>query len=164
MIFVLRETSAKALLEKRAQKTRNRTGDSRYTSILDDGVSPGQAFSRAIKRPLRLLVLHPIVLILSSYFAVIYGYLVSMFLVATVHLTDVRFSTFSSQHCRWYSLESTASQLAPPASPFWGSALAPLLARFLSPSGATGLLMLWSKRMVSESLSSACRLWRTLFR
>ncbi|KAF6827252.1 MFS multidrug transporter [Colletotrichum plurivorum] len=79
MFLVLRETSAKALLEKRAQKTRKRTQDSRYTSVLDDGISPGQAFSRAIKRPLRLLVLHPIVLILSSYFAVIYGYLYLFF-------------------------------------------------------------------------------------
>lgn len=76
MLLILRETSAKALLEKRAQKTRKRRGNPRYTSVLDDGVSPQEAFSRAIKRPLRLLILHPIVFTLSAYFAVIYGYLV----------------------------------------------------------------------------------------
>lgn len=78
MLIVLRETSGKALLEKRTKKIRKRTGDSRYRSALDDGVSPGEAFSRAINRPLRLLFLHPVVLVLSLYFAVIYGYLVSM--------------------------------------------------------------------------------------
>ncbi|GKT50452.1 MFS transporter prlG [Colletotrichum spaethianum] len=78
--FFLRETSAKILLERRAQKVRKRTGDLGYFSALAAGVSPSKAFSKAIKRPFRLLILNPIVLAFSSYFAVIYGYL---------HLTNV---------------------------------------------------------------------------
>ncbi|KAK1635601.1 polyamine transporter 1 [Colletotrichum phormii] len=79
MILLLRETSAKTLLEKRSRKIRKITGDSRYVSALDDGISPGEAFSRAIKRPLRLLILHPVVLALSFYFAVVYGYMYLFF-------------------------------------------------------------------------------------
>ncbi|KAF4814993.1 MFS transporter prlG [Colletotrichum siamense] len=97
MLLILRETSAKALLEKRAQKMRKRTGNPRYTSILDDGVSPQEAFSRAIKRPLRLLILHPIVFTLSAYFAVIYGYLYLFFTtVAMVFTEKYGFSAGSS--------------------------------------------------------------------
>ncbi|KAF5522714.1 MFS transporter prlG [Colletotrichum aenigma] len=97
MLLILRETSAKALLEKRAQKTRKRTGNPRYTSVLDDGVSPQEAFSRAIKRPLRLLILHPIVFTLSAYFAVIYGYLYLFFTtVAMVFTEKYGFSAGSS--------------------------------------------------------------------
>ncbi|KAH0442393.1 MFS multidrug transporter [Colletotrichum camelliae] len=97
MLLILRETSAKALLEKRARKARKRTGDSRYTSVLDDGGSPQEAFSRAIKRPLRLLILHPIVFTLSAYFAVIYGYLYLFFTtVAMVFTEKYGFSTGSS--------------------------------------------------------------------
>ncbi|KAF9874341.1 hypothetical protein CkaCkLH20_08324 [Colletotrichum karsti] len=88
MLLFLRETSAKTLLEKRTTKIRKKTGDSRYTSVLDDGISPGEAFSRAIKRPLRLLVLHPIVLILSAYFAIIYGYLYLFFTTVPMVFTD----------------------------------------------------------------------------
>ncbi|KXH66072.1 hypothetical protein CSAL01_06756 [Colletotrichum salicis] len=79
MILILRETSAKTLLEKRSRKMRKITGDSRYVSALDDGISPGEAFSRAIKRPLWLLILHPVVLALSFYFAVVYGYMYLFF-------------------------------------------------------------------------------------
>ncbi|KAF4925862.1 MFS transporter prlG [Colletotrichum viniferum] len=97
MLLILRETSAKALLEKRAQKTRKRTRNPRYTSVLDDGVSPQEAFSRAIKRPLRLLILHPIVFTLSAYFAVIYGYLYLFFTtVAMVFTEKYGFSAGSS--------------------------------------------------------------------
>ncbi|KAL0940119.1 MFS multidrug transporter [Colletotrichum truncatum] len=97
MLIVLRETSGKALLEKRTKKIRKRTGDSRYRSALDDGVSPGEAFSRAINRPLRLLFLHPVVLVLSLYFAVIYGYLYLFFTtLATVFRGKYGFSTGSS--------------------------------------------------------------------
>ncbi|KAK1842294.1 MFS multidrug transporter [Colletotrichum chrysophilum] len=88
MLLILRETSAKALLEKRAQKTRKRTGNPRYISVLDDGVSPKEAFSRAIKRPLRLLILHPIVFTLSAYFAVIYGYLYLFFTTVAIVFTE----------------------------------------------------------------------------
>ncbi|KAK2730951.1 MFS multidrug transporter [Colletotrichum kahawae] len=97
MLLILRETSARALLEKRAQKARKRTGNSRYTSVLDDGGSPQEAFSRAIKRPLRLLILHPIVFTLSAYFAVIYGYLYLFFTtVAMVFTEKYGFSAGSS--------------------------------------------------------------------
>ncbi|KAK2007871.1 MFS general substrate transporter [Colletotrichum eremochloae] len=79
-LFLLRETSARTLLEKRANKIRKTTGDPEYISALSiSGVFPGMAFSEAIKEPFRLLILHPIMFSFSLYFAVVYGVLYLFF-------------------------------------------------------------------------------------
>ncbi|KZL85257.1 mfs multidrug transporter [Colletotrichum incanum] len=96
-LHLLKETSAKNLLEGRAKKVRKTTGDPRYFSVLDTDVSTGKAFLEAIKRPFRLLILHPIVFAFSSYFALIYGYLYLFFTtLPTVFASKYGFSASSS--------------------------------------------------------------------
>ncbi|KAK1992254.1 MFS general substrate transporter [Colletotrichum falcatum] len=76
LLLFLRETSTRTILEKRAKKIRETTGDPGYFSAMDiSGVSPGKAFSEAVKKPFRLFILHPIVFAFSMYFAVVYGIL-----------------------------------------------------------------------------------------
>ncbi|KZL70389.1 MFS multidrug transporter [Colletotrichum tofieldiae] len=54
--------SCESILEGRAKKDRKTT-----RAVLDTDVSPGTVFSEAIKRPFRLLFLHPVVLAFASY-------------------------------------------------------------------------------------------------
>ncbi|TDZ59667.1 MFS transporter prlG [Colletotrichum trifolii] len=97
MLFFMKETSAKVLLERKTEKIRVFTRNPSYISALDDGIPPKEAFSRAIRRPLRLLLLHPLVLSLSAYFAVIYGYLYLFFTtLAMVFTKQYGFSVGSS--------------------------------------------------------------------
>ncbi|KAK2035682.1 polyamine transporter 1 [Colletotrichum zoysiae] len=95
LLLFLRETSAKTLLEKRAKKLRKTTGDPEYFSALGtSGISPGKAFSEAVKKPLRLLMLHPIVFAFSSYLAVVFGILYLFFTTLPMVLTSrYNFST-----------------------------------------------------------------------
>lgn len=74
--WILKEIFAKPLLEKRSRKIKKAVGDLFFVSASADGISPGNAFFHAIKRLPRLLLLHPVVLRLSSYSAVVYRYLV----------------------------------------------------------------------------------------
>ncbi|KAL8897001.1 MAG: hypothetical protein Q9207_007436, partial [Kuettlingeria erythrocarpa] len=81
----LRETYPPILLERKAKKLRKESNNpdfrGRYTSQL-----PAFAvFKLAIVRPLKLLFLSPIVLALSTFMAIVYGYLYLLFTT----LTDV---------------------------------------------------------------------------
>lgn len=75
------ETYAPHLLRKRATALSKQTGK-QYISILEKQrgkVTPAKNFQVALTRPWILLFLEPIVLLLSIYFAVIYGTLYMMF-------------------------------------------------------------------------------------
>ena len=74
-LIFLKETYAVVLLERKAAKLRKEAGGEGYVSVLHDGLSKKDHFTRAIVRPLKMLILSPIVLLLSLYIAILFGYL-----------------------------------------------------------------------------------------
>ncbi|RMZ78217.1 hypothetical protein DV738_g4024, partial [Chaetothyriales sp. CBS 135597] len=77
--FVLRETYEPVLLNDLTKKLRKETGNQELRSKLDSGLPPKQYFLRSIIRPTKMLLLSPIVLIFSTYMAIVYGYLYLLF-------------------------------------------------------------------------------------
>ena len=75
----MRETYEPVLLERRAARLRKETGNPLLRSRLDPGIPKTQFFVRAIVRPTKMLLFSPIVLTLSIYMAIIYGYLYLLF-------------------------------------------------------------------------------------
>lgn len=82
-LFVLRETYPPVLLEWKAKKLRKETGNQDLRSKLDPNLTPSELFKLAIIRPAKLLFLSPIVLALSTFIAVVYGYLYLLFTTIT---------------------------------------------------------------------------------
>lgn len=77
------ETYGPVLLSRRAAALTHETGH-KHVSVLhvqNNGASPATVFARALKRPWVLLFLEPIVLVASTYLAIIYG-IIYMFLGA----------------------------------------------------------------------------------
>jgi hypothetical protein len=90
-IVFMRETYAVAILERKASKLRSKTANPYIRSKLHNGMSPGQLFAYSIVRPTKMLLFSPIVLLLSMYVAVVYGYLYLMFTtVGEVFATQYR--------------------------------------------------------------------------
>jgi hypothetical protein len=76
--FAFYETYPHLILRRRAEKIRSETGEPRYTTAaerLHVETSPIGALSRSLSRPLRLLVFHPIVQLISALSALNYGML-----------------------------------------------------------------------------------------
>jgi len=71
----LRETYAVTILEHKTQRLIRETGDRDLVSALRDGTPGKEHFKRAFIRPVKMLLLSPIVLLLSLYMALIFGYL-----------------------------------------------------------------------------------------
>ena len=86
-IFFLcfRESYKITILQKKTNRLRKETGNHSLRSKYDTGLSKSDLFKRSIIRPLKLLILSPIVLLLSIYVSVVYGIL---YLVITT-LTEV---------------------------------------------------------------------------
>ena len=82
-LFFLRETFDPVLLQRRVNKLRKETGNMQLRSKLDKGISKKEHFKRAIVRPTKMLLFSPIVLVLSIYMAVVYGYLYLLFTTLT---------------------------------------------------------------------------------
>lgn len=82
-LLVLRETYPPTLLERKASRLRKETGNEKLVSKLDSGLSPKDLFIRSIVRPTKMLFLSPIVLALSTFMAVAYGYLYLLFTTIT---------------------------------------------------------------------------------
>lgn len=78
-----RETYEPILLQRLTNKLIKETGNKDLRSKLDPGISKKDYFKRAIIRPTKMLVLSPIVLCLSIYMAVVYGYLYLLFTTLT---------------------------------------------------------------------------------
>ncbi|KAI9737959.1 MAG: hypothetical protein M1834_009329 [Cirrosporium novae-zelandiae] len=83
-LVFMRETSAVTILERKARKLRKEQNNPAIHSRLDVGLSSKDLFKRAIWRPLKLLVLSPIVCLLSIYIAVCYGILYLLFTTFTL--------------------------------------------------------------------------------
>lgn len=82
MIF-LRETYPPVLLERKAARLRKETGNENLTSKLKSPLTPVALFKLSIVRPMKFLIFSPIVLALSTYMAVVYGYLYLLFTTIT---------------------------------------------------------------------------------
>ncbi|KAK7207428.1 benomyl/methotrexate resistance protein [Myxozyma melibiosi] len=80
----LPETYGPFILNRKARRLRKETGNDALHTIYEDRIaSPSTMFARNIIRPLKLLVLSPIVLILSLFVAVTYGMLYLLFTTFT---------------------------------------------------------------------------------
>lgn len=76
--FTFHETYPQLILRWRAEKKCSETGDSRYVTAAERlyiETSPIKAISRSLTRPLRLLLFHPIVQLISVISALNYGML-----------------------------------------------------------------------------------------
>lgn len=78
-----RETYEPVLLQRLTNKLKKETGNDKLTSKLDPGITKKEFFTRAIVRPTKMLIFSPIVLALSVYMAIVYGYLYLLFTTLT---------------------------------------------------------------------------------
>ncbi|EXJ78950.1 hypothetical protein A1O3_08450 [Capronia epimyces CBS 606.96] len=83
-VIFLRETYEPILLQRRTNRLRKETGNMELRSRLDKGISMRQYLWVSIVRPSKMLVFSPIVLTLSIYMAVVYGYLYLLFTTITL--------------------------------------------------------------------------------
>jgi len=94
MLVFMRESYAPVILERKAAKLRKETGDQRYRSRLDSGLTGGALIKRNIVRPFKLLIFSPICTVFALYMALVYGYLYLLFTsVAFVFQQSYHFST-----------------------------------------------------------------------
>jgi MFS family permease len=75
----LRETYASVLLERKAARLRRETGNASYRSKLASNVSSTELLKRSIIRPSKMLLCCPVVTILCTYVAILYGTLYLLF-------------------------------------------------------------------------------------
>ena len=81
--FFVPETYSVVILQRKTVRLRKKLNNPLLRSKLDSGLSPRDAFRRAIVRPLKMLVFSPIVALLSTLSAVVYGYLYLVFTTIT---------------------------------------------------------------------------------
>ncbi|KAL1869669.1 hypothetical protein Daus18300_005524 [Diaporthe australafricana] len=94
---VLRETYPVVLLERKAAKLRKQTGNPNYRSKLAPDITPGELFKRSIMRPSKLLLCCPIVTVMCTYVAVLYGTLYLLFATYSFVFKEVYgYSTFAA--------------------------------------------------------------------
>ena len=92
-ITFMRETYEPVLLQRRVNRLKKETGNENLRSKLDPGIPVREYFLRALVRPTKMLLFSPIVLSLSIYMAVVYGYLYLLFTTLTlVFERDYHFS------------------------------------------------------------------------
>lgn len=75
----MRESYHPVLLARKTKRLIKETGNQNLRSALDTGITPRELFIQSIIRPTKMLFLSPIVLLLSLYVAVVYGYLYLLF-------------------------------------------------------------------------------------
>lgn len=78
-LIVMRETSAKKLLERKAAELRKSTGNSSYQLKLANKLTPQKVLVGALVRPTGLLLRSPILLALSLYAALVFGVIYLLF-------------------------------------------------------------------------------------
>jgi hypothetical protein len=82
-VIFMRETYAVVLLKKKALRLRKETNNSNYVSKFDTGLSSKILLKLAIVRPFKMLFLSPVVIILSTYTALVFAYLFLLFTTFT---------------------------------------------------------------------------------
>lgn len=89
MFIFMEETYSLTILEKKAAKLRQETGNQNLRSALALDLTPKQFLIKSIVRPIKMLM-SPIVLALSTYMAFVYGILYLLFTT----ITDVFINTY----------------------------------------------------------------------
>lgn len=74
-ILCLRETYAVVILERKTHLARLKTGDPELTSKLDSGLRTREVTLHAVVRPVKILLLSPVVTLMSIYLAFQFGVL-----------------------------------------------------------------------------------------
>lgn len=82
-VVFMRETNPYTLLERKAARLRAATGNENLRSKLAHPISPKQLLLQALTRPTMLLLFSPIVLIMSLYVALVFGFLYLLFTTFT---------------------------------------------------------------------------------
>ncbi|KAJ8125894.1 hypothetical protein O1611_g7743 [Lasiodiplodia mahajangana] len=111
--FILQESYSPVLLERKARKLRESTGNNAYRSKLDSGKSNGQMLKEALIRPMKLLIFSPPVTLMSIYIAILYG------------LSYILFTTFTFVFQEQYNFTASSSGLS-----FLGSGVGTILGLF----------------------------------
>lgn len=94
---MLKETNPVVLLERKAAGMRKSTGDPKYKSKLASDLTPRDLFKHSIIRPLKMLICYPIVTVMCTYVAVLYGILYLLFATYSFVFREVYgFSTTAS--------------------------------------------------------------------
>jgi len=94
---ILKETYAPVLLERKAARLRYETGNNSYRSKLASDITSQKLFKRSITRPSKMLIFCPVVTILCSYVAILYGTLYLLFATYSFVFKEVYgFSTFAA--------------------------------------------------------------------
>ncbi|KAH6643449.1 major facilitator superfamily domain-containing protein [Truncatella angustata] len=94
---VLKETNHVVLLERKAAKLRIQTGNPTYKSKLAPDITSLELFKRSIMRPSKLLICCPVVTIMCTYVAILYGILYLLFSTYSFVFKEVYgFSTFAT--------------------------------------------------------------------
>jgi multidrug resistance protein len=88
LLVVGRETYHPILLERKAAALRKETGNPNLRSKLTKQIPPREVFIRAISRPMKMLILSPIVGLMSTYIAINYGILYLFFTTVTFVFED----------------------------------------------------------------------------
>lgn len=78
-IIFMRETYAIVILEKKAKLLRKKNPETNFVSKFDTGLSSATLLKQAIVRPFVMLFLSPVVIILSTYTAIVFAYLFLLF-------------------------------------------------------------------------------------
>jgi MFS family permease len=77
--ILMRETYEPKLLQQRVDRLRKETNNPNLRSRLAPSIPIREFFIRAIVRPTKMLLFSPIILLLSIYMAIVYGYLYLLF-------------------------------------------------------------------------------------
>ncbi|KAL8832074.1 MAG: hypothetical protein Q9191_000496 [Dirinaria sp. TL-2023a] len=75
----MRETYGVVILERKARALRKKTGNMSLRSVYDRGITKKQLWRTTLIRPAKMLLFSPIILLLSVFMAVTYGYLYLLF-------------------------------------------------------------------------------------
>ena len=78
-LTLMRETSPKILLERKAAHLRVSTGNAHLESKLAHKLTPQQVLAQALVRPSKLLIRSPVVLALSLYSSLVFGVIYLLF-------------------------------------------------------------------------------------
>ncbi|CAG8960000.1 hypothetical protein HYFRA_00013188 [Hymenoscyphus fraxineus] len=87
--LTLTETYAPVLLERKAERIRFETGDSRYKSKLESDLRRRDLLRTSFLRPVKLLIFYPIVTVMCLYYAALYGILYLLFSTYSFLYSDV---------------------------------------------------------------------------
>jgi len=80
---VCRETHHPTLLARKTKRLQKETGNTALRSKLDDGLSTQQRVSRAMIRPLKMLLFSPMIFLMALYCAIVYGILYLLYTTFT---------------------------------------------------------------------------------